>query len=432
LKIGIIGAGATGLTAGYELSKKGHVVSIFEKSNTIGGLADTVNVGGQQLEKFYHHIFTSDNYIIKLLKELDLDIYLKWENPLNGIYINNRFYPMTSPADLLVRFKELSFYDRLRMGLMVYKARFIKDWSKLENITSKEWIINNAGSDVYEKVWGPLLKSKFDNDADKISGTWIWNKFKLRGSTRGKNVNKELLGYVNGSFGIMFKKLAERIKSMGGSIECSRKATGVRNGENGTLDIVFTDGLKNFDSIIVTTSPEIFAKMDTPLPDDYKKRLKGIKYRSNICLMLELDVKLSPYYWITVAQEEMPFVLVIEHTNLISDGRYGSNIVYLSRYLDENNELYTLQDSEIETIFFKSLKKMFPLWNEENIKEKRLYRARYAQPVVVKGYSKKIPDYKTPVKNLYIASMSQIYPEDRGQNYAIKIGKDIVQMINFP
>ncbi len=432
MRIGIIGAGATGLTAGYKLSKKGHIVSIFEKNDSIGGLAETITVERQKLEKYYHHIFTSDTYIINLMKELGLDMFLMWKNPSNGIYINNRFYPMTTPADLLLRFKELSFYDRIRMGLLVYNARFIKDWNKLENITSREWIINNAGRNVYEKVWGPLLKSKFDHDADKISGTWIWNKFKLRGSTRGKNINKELLGYVDGSFGVLYGKLAEKIKSMNGSIICSKKATGVKYRENGTLDIVFNNDLKNFDIIIVTTSPEILATMDTPLPKYYKDRLNNIKYRSNICLMLELNVQLSPYYWITVAQEEIPFVLVIEHTNLISDGRYGSNIVYLSRYLDENNELYSLPDVQIERLFFESLKKMFPSFSEGNIKEKQLYRAKYAQPVVVTGYSEKIPDYRTPLNNLYIACMAQIYPEDRGQNYAIKTGENIADLIDFP
>ncbi len=200
MNICIVGAGATGLVAANELVKKGHKVSVFEEENQHGGLVNTLEVGNEKLEVFYHHIFTNDVEIIKLIEELELSSELMWLEPKNSIYINRKLYPFTSPVDLLL-FKELSFIDRIRMGLLVFKAKFIKDWSQLENMSSKDWIIKNAGKNVYEKVWGPLLSSKFDYDADDISGTWIWNKFKLRGSTRGKNINKELLGYIKGTSG---------------------------------------------------------------------------------------------------------------------------------------------------------------------------------------------------------------------------------------
>lgn len=83
-------------------------------------------------------------------------------------------------------FKPLSFISRVRMGLMVIKAWFIKDYLSIEDTTAKDWIVRNAGEESYKCVWEPLLNSKFDIDSDKIAATWIWNKFKLRGSSRGK------------------------------------------------------------------------------------------------------------------------------------------------------------------------------------------------------------------------------------------------------
>lgn len=151
MNICVVGAGATGLVAANELVKKGCKVSVFEAENQHGGLVRTVEVGNEKLEVFYHHIFTNDVEIIKLIEELNLSSELMWLEPKNAIYINRKLYPFTSPIDLLL-FKELSFIDRIRMGLLVFKAKFLKDWMELENISSRDWIIKNAGKDVYEKI----------------------------------------------------------------------------------------------------------------------------------------------------------------------------------------------------------------------------------------------------------------------------------------
>jgi len=60
MNIGIIGGGIAGLTAAYELSKGGHKVAVFEKQAELGGQVGTFDVSGERLERFYHHIFTSD------------------------------------------------------------------------------------------------------------------------------------------------------------------------------------------------------------------------------------------------------------------------------------------------------------------------------------------------------------------------------------
>ena len=424
-----MGAGATGLTAGYELAKKGHAVTIFESSDRCGGLVDTFKAGELELERFYHHIFTSDVDIINLIEELGLGGSLMWTAPLNGIYVNEKLYPFTSPLDLL-RFKELPFIDRVLMGLLVLRARLVKDWKRLENTGSGEWIVKNAGKKVLDKVWGPLLKSKFDSDADRVSAVWIWNKFKLRGSTRGKNLNRELLGYLKGSFGAVYRELAVRVRVLGGDIILSGEVTRIVSKKDETLEVTAGKRTWNCALVLVTTAPDILSEMARELPDWYEKRLGSIKYKSNICMILELKEKLSPYYWITVAQDGFPFVLVIEQTNLVSDKGYGSHIVYLSRYVDERNPLFLAPDVQVEKMFFEHLKKMFPGWDESGVKNTRIYRARYAQPVIVRDYSKIVPEYKTPIPNLYLACMAQIYPEDRGQNYAVRMGKEIAEVVD--
>lgn len=427
MKIAIIGAGATGLTAGYELCKKGFQVSLYEESETVGGLANTFNVGGTELEHYYHHIFTSDTEVTDMAEKLGIGDKMRWREPTNGFYASGKLYPFTSPLDLL-SFGEIPFIARVLMGLMVFRSRFIKDYTELEHMSAGEWITKMAGKSVYEKVWKPLIYSKFDIDAQKISAAWIWNKFKLRGSTRGKDITKELLGYMEGSFGLLYRSLENKIIELGGKVNKSSKVLAIQKTQEGIL-VKTKDGESLYDNVIFTAAPHQLMDICPEITGEYANKLKTIRYKANICLTLELKNSLSKYYWITVADQKLPFVAVIEHTKIMPMETYGSNILYLSRYLDESSPLFNAPDEKITKDFIKGLKTMFPSFKEEDVKKTYIHRARFSQPVVVQRYSELIPEFKTPVGGLYLASMVQIYPEDRGQNYAIRMGREIAGII---
>jgi protoporphyrinogen oxidase len=427
MRVAVIGAGVTGLTAAYELSKKGIETEVFEKNNCIGGLAAVIPVGYTEVEKYYHHIFVNDKDIIKMAAELKLRKRMIWKSPSNGIYINDSLYPFTSPLDLL-NFKGLSLPDRIKLGLLVLKAGKLDDWKELEKITAKEWIIKNAGKNVYNNIWEPLLYSKFGKDSDEISAVWLWNKFKLRGSSREKKLGKEMLGYMDGSFGCLYKKMHDRIRFNGGRIFLSNKVKKLISKPDGKIMLEASEKTGIYDKVIMTAAPENLRQMlniDTKLFSSIYK----IKYKANICMMLHTKEKISPYYWITVAEKNSPFVLVLEHTNLFMNEEYNGHITYLSNYLDETDDLFNSKDDEIEKVFLDKLQKMFPDFRTASILDTKISKAKYAQPVVYKEYSKSIPKYKTHIRNLYLATMSQIYPEDRGQNYAIREGIKIANMV---
>lgn len=428
MRVCITGAGVTGLTAAYKLAVKGFEVTVFEKENYAGGLAGTLQISDVQLERYYHHIFTNDTEIQTLLEELKLSDQLKWAAPSNGIYTEGKLRPFTSPLDL-IRFNVMPLAARIRTGLLVLKARSVKNWKDFENINARDWLIKNAGAASYEKLWGPLLKSKFGSDADKVSAVWIWNKFKLRGSSRGKNINSEMLGYMTGSFGVLYEMLKDKILKAGGQIYFNEAVKQLTPLADGGFMVTTSSRKERFDLVLSTTPPAILAGIAENLDKAYIKQLSDIRYKADVCVMLELDKRLSPYYWITVAEKDSPFVIIAEHTNLFPDERYGSHIVYLSRYLDVKDPLYLKPDSEIVDIFSDTLEKMFPGWDRSSIKAAHVSRAEFAQPVVTLGYSKAKPEYASPYKNLYTASMAHIYPEDRGQNYAIRSGLEVAELI---
>lgn len=439
MRIGIIGAGATGLTAAYRLTRAGHTVTLLEKREEVGGLAGTLTIGDETLEKIYHHIFTSDRHILQLIEELDLSQDLSWNSPKSGIYMNGRIAPFSSPVDL-IRFRELPFFHRISLGLLVLRARFIRDWKAMEPIRAREWIERHAGRRVYETLWGPLLRSKFDKDADDVSAVWIWNKFKLRGSTRAKGVSSEAFGYLSGSFGRLYERLSEDIRKHDGQFLYGRVVTGITPEDDGALRVQYTQAKSSaplsgdtpealvFDQVLFTGAPQIFETLvGDALTADERARCKASRYKANLCVLLELPESLSPFYWMTIADETIPFVLVIEHTNMIRNKPYGSHVVYLSRYLDPDNPLYSASNDEILDQFLTGLEKVFPTFKKDSVKGSHIFRERFTQPVVGLNYGDGMPPVQTSVPNLYLASMAQIYPEDRGQNYAIRFGEEMAK-----
>ena len=427
MNIAIIGAGPTGLTAAWELRKRGEHITLYEREiSEIGGLAGAVAINETYIDRFYHHIFTSDTDILDLINEMGLSGDMLWVEPKNGIYINGTLYPFTSPLDLIM-LPAVSLIGRFRMGMAVLSAKKVKDYMSMEGINAKDWLIEKTGQDAYDKIWHNLLYSKFDKDADSVSGVWIWNKFKLRGSTR-QSINKEMLGYLRGSFYKLYRKMEDNLRISGAKIMYEPVIQ--ISGDGGKVAVETETNLTVYDKAIFTGAPALLCKL-CEFSGDYAAKAANNKYKSNICMTIITRQQISDYYWITIAERGAPFVLFIEHTNLIKDPEYkDKRIIYLSRYIDESDPFFAASDEEIEKVFFDYLNRLFPGFRRASVIDSYISRAVYTQPVIGLNYSKQILPFETPVKGLYLASMAQIYPEDRGQNYAVNMGKKIAGMIS--
>ena len=419
----IIGGGFTGLSAAYELVKNNIKVTVLESESEIGGLASAFDVQGERLDRFYHHWFTNDMEVMGLIDELGLNHKVEISPTNTGIYYANNFFKLSTPWDLL-NFTPLNFIDRIRLGLLALRARRVKDWMALENKTAHEWLKELGGDSVYKVVWQPLLKGKFGPYAESVSAVWFWNKLKLRGGSRGKG-GEERLAYFAGGFVGLADALADKIKSMGGEIKLNSGVASVYPNENG-WEVVTESGEKiTADYVLATVALPLISKMIASWASkDYQLALDRIQYIGNVCLVLELNQSLSKTYWLNVNDPSFPFVGIIEHTNFEKPETYGgSHIVYLSKYLPHTDDLYKMNKDEFFDFAYPYLKKMFPKFDRTWVKNYHIWRARWSQPVVEKGYSLLIPNHVSPQKGLHICSMAQIYPEDRGTNYAIREGR---------
>ena len=429
--IGIVGGGVAGLTAAYRLLQAGHRVRLFEAGPSLGGLVRTFEVGGEPLERFYHHIFTTDTAVVRLINEVGVNERLIWRPSKVGIFYGDRIYPFVTPLDLL-RFTPVSLPDRVRLGLMGLWLRRQRDGARYENITATEWIRRFAGQRNLDVVWGPLLYGKFGEMGDQLVMTWLWNKFHLRFASRSGPFQKEVLGYLLGSFGGWIEALIERVRALGGELNAGSPVKRiVSEGDRIGLETATGGGGPQlFDAVVVTVANKIFQRIAPPLPESYAAKLEGVPYQDATCLVLALKRPLSSTYWLTINDRSVPFLAIVEHTNLIEPERYGGqHVVYVSNYLHKDSPLLRMSIEEIWDLYLPHLKRINPEFDESWVNERWLFHGPDAQPVFTVGASGHIPEHRTPLPGLYLANMSQIYPQDRGQNYSILLGETIAEMV---
>lgn len=427
----IVGAGFTGLTAAYMLSKQGKRVRVIEADETPGGLAGVFEFDdGVKVEKFYHHWFNNDVYVPELVKELGLDGDVILLPTRTGMYFNGRIWKLSTPLDLL-RFKALSFLDRIRLGLLVFQVRRIKDWKTIEHLSIREWLEPLCGKAVYKVVWEPLIDAKFSVFAEVVNAVWMWKKLVLRGSTRNDKGGEEL-AYFKGGFGRLAEALVAAIRERGGEVSFGERATGLETQGDRVVALQSDSGRIEGDRFLLTPALPLIADILEGAADtQWLARLRRVRYLGNMCLVLRLKQSLSETYWLNVNDPGFPFVGVIEHTNFDSPENYkGTHIAYLSRYLAVEDPVWQYTDQQYFEFALQHLERMFPNVDSSWIVDYKVWRSAYAQPVTERNYSQYVPDGDTPFANLHIATMAQIYPEDRGTNYAIREGRRVADVLS--
>ncbi len=433
MRVVVIGGGIGGLAAAWELTKAGHGVVLYEAGPALGGQVRTFEVGGGRVESFYHHLFRSDTVIIALIEELGLAADLEWIESSIGFQVGERRYPFVTPGDLL-RFRPVSPLTRLRLGLAALWLRRVTNWRGYEGRRARDWIISRVGREGYEAVWGPLLRAKFGRHAGAVSMVWFWGKIHLRFASRdGGLLARERLGYLRGSFGRLVDALAEAIRDRGGRLETARPAAQVVVEDGRVRGVAVADGdgerVEPCDAVIATVSSSVFARLAPDLDAGYRALLEAVEYQWATVLVLALDRPLSDTYWLTVTDRDCPFVVAVEQTNFLPASDYGGlHLVYFSNYCDPDDPV--VEESVEQTLarYLPYIRRINPGFDHSWIRERWLFKDRAGQPIVHARYHETIVPQRTPVAGLYLANTTQIYPEDRGQNYSIRLGQRVARL----
>jgi protoporphyrinogen oxidase len=429
VNVGIVGAGVAGLAGAKVLQERGHEVTIFEGRPEVGGQVVTFEVGGQRLECFYHHIFTNDTTVIRYIDDLGLRPKLRWIEPRNAHFVKGKMYPFVTPLDLL-KFTAIPITSRVRLGLVAIWLRRQKDGlKKYEGVTARAWMERAVGKKAFNAFWGPLLKGKFADQADRVGMVWLWNKIYLRFASRKGSGSKESLGYMEGSFRGYYEKLAELVTSKGGKILLNLPVERVEVADGRVTAIQAGGETYPVDAVLMTTPNTITKKIAPDLPAAYLEVLDRVRYQWATCLILALDRPLTSHYWMSIG-DDLGFVACIEHTNFMSPADYGGNhVVYLSNYTSPDDPILKMDAAQVFQAYLPGLRKLNPQFDPAWVRQTWLFKDPGGQPVITTDYSHSIPEMRTGITGLYLSNTTQVYPEDRGQNYSLILGEQAANLI---
>jgi protoporphyrinogen oxidase len=425
MKIAVIGAGHGGMAAAYDLNKAGHEVTIFEAADHVGGLAFGFKEPNWDwsVEMFYHHWFQSDKDILGLMEELGLRDRVIFPLPKTVVYHNEKFYALDSPLAALT-FPGYSFFDMVRFGLVTVYLKFIAAWKPLEKVTAHEWMQTWYGKTLYQKMFEPLLIGKFGDHYKEVNMAWFWARFKTR-TTR--------LGTFKGGFQAFSDAFSGILRQRGVNIQLSTPVRKIEPSTGGGLDLTLENGSTHFDRVLVTVSPGLLARMAPALPQNYLSGLLSLKSMGAVVLTLSLKHQVSRegYYWYNLPKTAgYPFLAFVEHTNYLSPDYFGGeHIVYCGDYLDTTHENFSLSKEQLLEKFLPTLSRFNPDFKPDWVTKSWLYKTDYAQPIPLVNHSENIPAIRTPLDGLYFASMSQVYPWDRGTNFAVQIGRQAARLM---
>lgn len=427
MRIGIIGAGAAGMAAAWDLTRAGHQVAIFEAEPTVGGLAAGFRDEGWEwsLEKFYHHWFQTDADILKLVDEMGKADQVLFPRPKTSYWFDGKIQRSEMNASMLQL--PLSLIALFRLGLTgVYLKFLTKDWRTLEQSTADSWLRRTMGEQAYEKLWKPLLIGKFSDLYQQVNMAWLWARIHTR-SLR--------LGIYQGGFQAFLDDLAAAIQAQGAEIHLNAPVEQIGSAD-GKPTLTVHGEMYTFDRVISTTSPGLMLRLTPSLQETvYGQQMRELKSIGALCLVLALkeSVLTDGTYWLNLPAvsadkqaNPFPFLALVEHTNFMDKRHYnGDVLVYCGDYVPVEHEYLHMSEADLLERFLPALKKVNPAFERSWIRKTWLWRAPYAQPVPFTNHSRGIPPLATPIPGVFWASMSQVYPWDRGTNYAVMLGRQV-------
>jgi protoporphyrinogen oxidase len=425
MKIGIIGAGFTGLAAAYYLSKKGHSITIFEKDTKPGGLAVGYGEKGWDwsLEAHYHHWFTNDKSVLDLAKEINHKVIIK--RPKTSSFVDGNIYQLDSPLSL-IKFPKLNILNRFRMGASLAFLRYNPFWKPLENFYAQPFLEKSMGKTSYKKLWEPLMVNKLGKYSSKVSLAWFWARIYKRTPN---------LAYPEGGFLEFAYNLEKRIKENGGKFYYNTEVKNLSSKK--TPQIIYSVAekqpkIETFEKVIVTIPLSLFLKITPTLPSWYiEKYRKLISIGAmNLILRLKKPFFKDGTYWLSMCDLKSPILAIVEHTNFMDKKNYNNeHLVYLGNYMETTDKRFSMKKEDLLKLYDPWLKKINPNY-QLFILNSQLFHAPFAQPIITPKYSKQIPPFKTPLKEVYLANIQQVYPWDRGTNYAVELGKKAAEKID--
>jgi protoporphyrinogen oxidase len=405
--VGIVGGGILGMTAALRLAEAGVKVAVYERAPDLGGLVGSFDFEGTPVDRFYHVNLPTDDRVLGLAEELGLRDKFRFQPTKVGFYGDGRLFSMTSPKEFLT-FPLLKPFERARLAAFVARCQLIKDHDELDRTPLVEWLRRLCGRGVVEKMWKPLLDSKFDGHYDDLPATYIWARTKRMSKTRDKS-GAEIMGSLEGGYTTLIDAIERRLREFGAEIHVATQVDQIASAGGGANGLVVEGRYRPFDLVLCTLAPPQAASVLAPELQVYA-HADRFRYLGVVCLLLRTTKSVSPYYHLNITDRRVPLTTVVETTHVIDPEQVGGHLVYITRYVEPGHPDHERSVEELEADYLAQARTIFPELTDDMILHRKLQRARVTEPVHLLGGAANLPEM-FPAPGLALASLAHVYPE---------------------
>jgi protoporphyrinogen oxidase len=414
----IIGAGPAGLTAAYELTKRGVYPHVLEAASQVGGISRTEVYKGYRFDIGGHRFFTKVDVVNQLWQEVLGDEFIQVPR-LSRIYYQNKFYDY--PLSIYNTLLNLGVIESALILMSYLKAKIQgKLQPDLEPETFEEWVTDSFGSRLYrtffktytEKVWGiPCNKIEAEWAAQRIKGLSL--KKAVINALFGSNDTKTLIkkfDYPIYGPGMMWERFQQKVDEKGGQVSLNTRVMSVkREGYHITEITAYQDGQEmtitgeNFISSMPVTA--LVNRLDPLPPDEVLEAAKSLSYRDFLIVALIIDqAKLFPDNWIYIHSPEVKVGRIQNFKNwspaMVPD--QSKTCLGLEYFCTEGDEIWKLSDTELLDLATREIEKL-GLAKASQVEDGTILRQPKAYPVYDRDYRRHlqvIQDYLSQFDNL--------------------------------
>jgi protoporphyrinogen oxidase len=406
--VGVVGAGLLGLAAGYRLAKRGIPVTVYEAAPRVGGLAGTARIGGVEVDRYYHALTLEDDRMLALAAELGLADQIRWRPLGVGFFHDGRLASMSTPREVLA-FPGLTLRDKARMAAFVARCRITADHAPLDEEPVERWVRRTAGDRLWERLFRPLLDSKFDGEFADLPATYLWSRTRRTAGTRDR-AGREVMGWIRGGHQALADALAEAIGDLGGEVLTSTPVRFIPSRNGRAMGVVIDTGVVRHDTVLTTMLRPQLAHL---LPPDIAASLPPdpCRYLGIVCVVARVRRSVSPYYALNITDRRIPITSVVETTHVVDPEQVRGHLLYVPHYVVADSPKLEASPRDIAREHLGHVAEMFPGFDPDaDVIATQVARARVAEPIHRFGTHARAGDL-FPVPGLAMASSAHVYPD---------------------
>jgi protoporphyrinogen oxidase len=421
--VGIVGGGVLGTVLALRLAQAGADVTLLERGATLGGLAGAMDFGEHRVDRFYHVVVPSDERMLALADELGIDDKISFSPVGVGFWADGKMYPFNGLGDF-AKFPPLSPLGRARLAWFVAQCQLRRNYEGLEDVPLERWLRRHCGRAVTEKIWKPLLDSRFDGDYGELPATYLWARTNRMRSARTSAGGGETMGCLQGGHETLIEAAAAAAERAGATVRTGAGVEGLVL-EDGAIRGVRVDGRdERFDLTIPTLQPPALRRLlPEPLQgllDAYPQRFLGV-----VCLVLKVRKSLLPYYSVNIC-EPTPITTVVETSHVVgTDHTDGLRLAYLPKYCEAGSAAFNRDDETVYRESTEMLARLSPAFRHEDVVDWTVQRAPLVEPVHARGTHPRVAPVWPGVDGLALASASQVYPRLLNGDSVVRLAESV-------